>query len=312
MTQVYPGQMPQAPQFPPQPFVQPGYPQQPQQFAPPVQMPPGYPQPTMAPPPQPLAQGSIDDFYNQPSGSGTFVKWTTPGDRLTGVVARAITAADIRQQTTPPNQGSQPQFYRDGRPKFEMIVPLRVAPSAEVPDGLLALPIRGQDRDELSRAMSEAGAPEGPPEPGALIDIVFTHLAPSRGGGSPRKAKTFSYVRPENVPAGLVAPGMQPAAPQQFAYAQPGTPQATFATGGVVQQPQVPAYGQVPQQPVPQAPAVPQPAPPVVQTATPAQPPVAPQQAPAAPAQPAPQPPADLSDDQQALLARLTGAGQQG
>jgi hypothetical protein len=291
--QQYPQQFPQ---YPPQ-----GFPQQ--QFAPSGV--PGYPPVQMAPPPPPLAQGSIDDFYSQPvTGGGAFWKFEGPGVYHAGFVARAIAQGDIRQQTTPPAQGSVPQTYRDGRPKFEMLVPLKVQPDQVHLDGLATWAVRGNDREELTRAMAEAGAPEGPPEAGAFIQVVCTELRPTRGG-IPQKVKQVQYTRPGETPA-LFQPAVQQ--PTQPVYAQPQQvqqlpPGQAFVSTGAPQtavpgQPLPPAQGSVQQ--VPQAPAVPyqptQVASPPAQATAPAQPAV-----PAAPT------PADgLSEAQQELLARLT------
>jgi hypothetical protein len=195
----------------------------------------------------------------------------------------------------------RPQFFRDGRPKFVMKVPLQMQPSAEHPDGLATWFVKGQTRDELARAMAEAGAPAGPPEAGAIIDVTYVSDRQSGAGMNPAKQFKVVYTRPDGT-----TPSPAPAA-----VPQPGP---TVAPSPVAQQPAVPpVYGQVPQQPAAGAPyaATPtaQPGVSPVQQATPAP---APQQA--APAQPAaaPQPPTDLSPEQQALLARLTSSQPQG
>lgn len=220
MTQYAPGYAPAAP-YPPQQYpAAPAYPQP--QYAP--QYPPqqGWPAPVMAPPPPPLAQGSIDDFYAQPTtGGGAFLKFEHPGQTYAGFVARPIAQGDIRQQTTPPQQGSVPQFYRDGRPKFEMLIPLKVQPDAAHPDGLATWAVRGADRDELTRAMAEAGVPENlPPEADAFIQITFTELRPTRGGIA-QKVKRVTYARPGQTPAVQYAPQ----APAPVQYAPPAQPQ---------------------------------------------------------------------------------------
>lgn len=281
MTQYapYPPQYPPAaPVYPPAPQYAPA----PQYGPPPM---PGYPPVQYAPPVAPLAQGSIDDFYSQPStGGGAFLKFEHPGQTYAGFLARPIAQGDIRQVTTPPAQGSVPQIYRDGRPKFEMLVPLKMQPDAGHPDGLGTWPVRGGDREELTRAMAEAGAPEGPPEydaqlGGCFIQITFTHTEPTRGG-IPRKVKRITYARPGQTPT-LQQPMVQyvPAAPQPQYQPAPAAPAPTYAPTAVP-----------PVQYVTSAPAVQYVAPPV-------QPPAAvPLQA-----------PADMTPDQQALLARLTG-----
>lgn len=293
-----------------QPAYAPGTYLPPQPMAPQYGQPqyaPGYPPPVMAPPPAPLAQGSITDFYTQPvGGSGAFLKFEQPGVVHAGFIARAIAQGDIRQVTTPPQQGSVPQFYKDGRPKFEMLVPLKVIPSQANPDGMATWAVRGGDRDELTRAMAEAGAPEGPPEADAFVQITFTHEQKGRGGIA-RKVKQIVYLRPGDPTVDafrqqvLTTPAVAPV-PQQPQYApapiqQLPAGQYAQPTGPVQYAPQQPAY-------VP--PAQPQAAP-VAQQPVPAQ--VA-----QAPVQGAPQgapamPPGSESwtDQQRALYVQMTG-----
>lgn len=219
----------------PAPQMPQGFPQVPQQFAP--QMPQGfapqggYPMAPQQPAPQ-LAAGSLDAFFSQPStGGGPALKFNppnqaanVPGTTYAVQVVRAITNADIQQQTNP--QNGQPSTYRDGRPKFVMKVPVKVlqanvdtTPYAEGAQWYVA----GATRDELVQAMSEAGAPTGPPEAGAVIAITCTG---TRSSGSAIPAKTWSvkYQRPNGaapaapaapveVPAQATAPQAPPAAP---------------------------------------------------------------------------------------------------
>lgn len=259
--QQYPPQQ-QAPAVDPwtgQPIqpAQPTWPQQ--QFA------PGYPPAMPAAPAQPLAQGSIDDFYNQPStGGGAALKFEQIGDRYVGIVTRPVSAADIQQQT---DTMQRPLFFRDGRPKFVMKVPLQLQPTPAYPDGLAQWYVKGQARDELVRAMAEAGAPAGPPEAGAIIDVTFVSQRASGAGMNPAKQYHVVYTRPDGTTS---------------------TP-APQAAQAVPAQPVAQAY-----QPAPQAAPAP----------APAQAP-APAPAPAQPAQP--QPPAQMTQEQQDLLAKLTG-----
>lgn len=263
-----------APQYPqgyaPQQYPQPGYPAPPEgyapqqfqqpQYAPPPAYPQGYPQPgyPQAAPPA-MAAGSLDAFYNQPStGGGPALKFEVNTTHV-GIVARPITNADIQQQTNPQNQ--QPAFFRDGRPKFVMKVPMRVQPSQAHPEGVAQWYVAGAARDELVRAMAEAGAPEGPPEAGAGISITCTGTRPSGVGMNPSKTYAIRYQRPNG------------AAP----VAQAPVAQAPVAA--------------------PTPPAAP-PAPPVAQPVA-----AAPASLPPAPSEP----PAEMSPDQLALLAKLTG-----
>jgi len=294
---------PQQAYAPPQPqvFPQPqGYPQ----YAP--QMPQGYPMPQPAPQ---LAAGTIDQFFAQPAaGGGAALKFEV-GTRHIGIVSRPITNGDIQQQTQPGS--GLPAFYKDGRPKFVMKVPLQIHQTPQHPDGQAQWYCAGQASTELQRAMAEVGAPEGPPEAGAVIDITCTHTRPSGQGMNPAKNYRIVYQRPN----GAAPVAQQPPAPVAVT---PENAHALAAAG--VPLPANPVYaaaGSPPQLP-PQQP----PAPPVAQAPqqppTPAQMPqqVAPQQPPAQPAPPVAPPPVPagavdgLSPQQQALLAQLTGQQQ--
>lgn len=360
MTQSYQGYPPQAP---PQQYQQPpaqGYPPQqyqPQGGYPPPQYAPQYPpqqgyapQPPAAPP-VPLAQGSLDDYYSQPStGGGGGLKFTGPNNQplinqsYLLRVSRPVNNGDIQQQTDNQNK---PLFFKDGRAKFVMIVPVELLePNPNHPEGLAKWYVKGAARDDLVRAMAEAGAPEGPPEMGSIIRVTLTGTRPSGPGMNPAHVFAVQYWRPEGThgstppaaPAEQQAPA--PAAQQQLPpanYTQPPAqqqyqqPQAApqyqqapqgYGTQQPIQQgqPQVnPNLGQAPGQ-YPEQQAVPQqyqqqPAPaqqyqPAPQQAAPQQG-QAPQQGVPVAASPAPgqplQAPADMSPDQAALLARITG-----
>jgi hypothetical protein len=300
--QAYPPQ-PQQP-YAPQPQqqyapVQPGYQQQvPQQYG---QFPPQAPQP----PAVPLADGSLDAFYNQPNtGGGPGVSWKGKPDGYTiqGVVPRDVTNADVTQEVGAPNtqQAGQPQFYRDGRPKFVMAVPLQVPASPEYPEGEARLFVRGQLRDELSRAMTEAGV-TGAPTAGSVITVTLVQRKQGRGaipqnifhvtytpaGGQPPAINQPQPVQQQYAPA----PAQQyvpQATPQQ--YAQPVVPQQVFLPADAQGVGTLTYAQSQAQQVAPQA----------------AQGPVA--QAPAAqPVQQPLQPVAGMTDQQAELLAKLTG-----
>ncbi len=309
------------PQYAPQQPQMPGYPPQQQQYAPapaayqpppmgypqpqyPAQQ-PGYPMPPQgyAPPQQPtpeLATGTLDAFYSQPSsGGGAALRFEQVGAMHVGVVARAITNGDIQQQTVVGSNA--PAFFKDGRPKFVMKVPLQVAASPAHADGLAQWFCAGQARDELVRAMAAAGAPEGPPEAGAVVAITFVSTRSAGPGMNAAKTYQVVYFRPDDangmnyaaqcgVPTAIApaaAAPQAPAAPAQPQYRPPAPPAA----------PQQPQYA-----PPPQSPPVPQQAmPPAPQAQTPAQ-----------PAPPVPQAPAglpQLDPAQQQLLAGLVGQG---
>ncbi len=289
--QYYTPQQPVQPQAPyPQQQVPPQYPVAPQAPQYPVQAPPQqYGQPQFGapaygqqpqPPAQPLANGTLDDYFNQPAtGGGPGISWKDKplGTTYAGIVARDISNADVVQDTDYRTQ--QPKFYRDGRPQFVMRVPLQVAPSQEFPEGEAAFYVRGQARDELQRAMQEAGA-EGAPKAGAAISVTLVQRKPSRQG-NPANIVAITYTPAGQAGAVATSPAPAPAQPQQQPPAQPVQQYA---------QPQ-PQYMQ--QLPAPQA----QPVPPQQQTAQ-------------APAQGTPQPPAGLTPEQQQLLAGMTNGGQ--
>jgi len=284
----YPAQ-PAAPQYPQQPQsypVQPAYPQQPYAQPSPQYPQQGYPQgyPQQYTPPVPLPAVSLDDYWQQPSSSGgPSLKFKdTVGNPLIGkayegFIARPITDSDVRPQT---DRNGVPQTYRDGRPKSVMVVPLLLQPSPEFPDGQAGWWVKGQSRDELARAMAEAGAPAGAPEAGAFVRITLVNVRPI-----PNMSPAFQY-RVE-----YVRPGGAAQAPAQAPQAVPQPVQ------------QVPAPMPV-QQPVPQQMA------PVMSTAS-GQPVMHQQPVPQAPVQQQiaqPQAaPAGFSPEQQALFAKLTG-----
>jgi hypothetical protein len=283
--QAYPPQQVTQPQYAPPPAQPaapqyPGYPPQGQQaYGIPAQI------PAQQPAPQPLAQGSIDDYYNQPStGGGAGLKFTGPnnqpmiGQSYVFQVSRPIGNGDIQQQTDNQNR---PLFFKDGRPKFVMIVPVQLLePSPNHPDGLAKWYVKGAARDELARAMAEAGAPEGPPENGAVIRVTLTGTRQSGPGMNPAHVFAVQYVRPQGATQGAA-----PAAPAQpAAQATPPAPvQQQYQPPAEQQYAQPVAPQQVPQQP---APAAPQAQVPVQQ-------------------QGAPQPPPNLSPEQQQFLAKL-------
>lgn len=301
--------MTQQPYYPPQ---QGGYSPQPQQqqyvqpqqqFAPQFPQAPGQPYPQQGyqpqqPPAQPLANGGIDDFYSQPNlGGGPGVSWRGKPDGYTvqGVVSRDVGDGDVQQEVGAPNtaEAGRPQTFRDGRPKFVMTVPLQVAQSPDFPDGEARLFVRGQLKDELTRAMAEAGE-QGAPKGGACITVTLAERKQGRG------AIPMNVFRVIYTPAGQQPPQvnqpMQQAQPQQQ-YAPPL--QQQYAQQPPVQQYQQAAPPQPPVQQYAEAPA------PVQQQA---QPTGAPSPAPVAAQAPQAgmQVPQGFTPDQAALLTQLT------
>lgn len=313
-------QFPGYPQQPQQPYAQPGYGQQPpQQYAPPVPQPqqpyaqpyapPGYPPQgaPQQPPAQPLAAGSLDQFYSQPSassGPSLSFKDKPVGTTLMGIVARDVTHADVQQETD--YQTKAPKFYKDGRPKFAMKVPLRVAPSNEHPEGEAAWYVKGQTRDELVRAMTEAGV-EGAPKSGALVVITLQGKR-TIPGLNPANVFSVQYYPDGQLPQGGAAAPVQQQAPaaqpvQQFQPQQPAPQPAPQPQVQQVPQPQYAAAPSVPQaQPAQQYPQAP-----VQQQAAP-QPQAAPvpQQVPQGQAPQQVAAPEGLNPAQAALFGQLT------
>jgi hypothetical protein len=303
-----------APQYPPNSYAGPGY-------GAPAMYPagPGYPgqypvaQGYPAPPAQPSAPGSLDGFYGQPSAAGgpSFKFQNKPmGTTYAGVVARPITDADVRQQT---NNAGVPQTYKDGRPKFILVVPMLVQQSAEFPEGQAGWWVKGQARDELVRAMAEAGAPAGPPEAGAMIAVTLVgqRQIPNM---NPQYLYRIVYTRPTGAPAQAVPaapPASVPAHPYGDSQPPAGQPYPPMA-------PAQPVYAAPPAQYVPQMPPAPAQPAYAVQAAPPAQyasaAAVPAAQAMHAVAQGVPAPVAQapglggLTPEQQALMAQLTGA----
>jgi hypothetical protein len=312
----YPTQPVPQPNFAP-PAPQPGYAQPAYQPQPQYGAPQGYPQPQAAPPAPQLARGSIDDFLNQPSGGGGGAgvqKWFSGkqiGSWLHLEVVRDLTNADVRQQT---DINGVPATYKSGDPKFVLIIPVKVLASSDgshpaiFPEGLGTVWVKGLLKDELTKALAQAGSTAATPPGGTQLVMSSAGEKPStRPGFSPTKLYTFQASLPQ---------GGAPAAPQSATYsppaapppaappAAPSMPQAAPApapAGPDFAQLQAQSYQQATGQPMtPQAPA---PAP------FPADPNTYQQQAapPAPPAPPAAAP--NLDAEKAALLARLQGNG---
>lgn len=258
----YQGQYQQAP------FPQNGPP--PAQYAPAPQYyqapPPGYgpPQGQYAPqqPPPPLVNASLDDFYNQPSsGGGPGLKFEQLGTRYLLKVSRTVTSGDVTQQT---DKFQKPQTFNDGRPKLVLKVPTLVLSGGDPrnhPDGTGVLYVKGQMRDELVRAMTEAGSQSAVPEHDALIDVLYANGRAIPGLDTKQKIYQIRYYLPGTDPAailnGFTGYGDPYAAQtiqriEQQLQPTPGQP----ANYQLQQNPyQQPAQGQPQYAPAPQAPA---------------------------------------------------------
>jgi hypothetical protein len=273
---TFPNPFQQPPQFaqpqPPQQFVQPQYPPQfapqpqqwaPQQFA---------PQPVA----EPLPQGTLADFYGQPaSGGAPAISWKDQpiGYGVAFVVERDVVASDVVAKTDPIT--GVVQRYKDGRPKYQMAVPILVQPDPLHPEGKARLFVGGQLRDELSRAMLEAGATPDPsfgapvPHKGDAGYVQLVQRKPMRQG-NPQNIFAGKY---QVASPGAQAPAPEPSVPaQQPPQAQPiASPQQDAAIAQALAAAQAQAAAQT-AAPV-QAPAGPPP-PVAGPVPTPGQPPV--------------------------------------
>jgi hypothetical protein len=277
-----------APQYGPPPGYQappPAY-GQPGQYGPPPGAPnPGYGVPQQPPAPQ-GAKGTLDDFYGQPSGtSGKGISWKNKpnGYRYVGVVRRTPQDSDVFQDSDP--QSKQLKTWRDGSPKMVLPVPLDLVwldawQQQEYADREAAVFLRGGMRDEVTRAMQEAGA-SGVPQQGALMDVTLTHRKPGnniatnmyavvyRPAGTWENDPAYAWVAQQlstTAPNQQVAPAEQYPQQQSPAYGAPygGAPQGPYqqqapaqyaAPAQAAPNPQqyapqgVPAYGGQAQQP---------------------------------------------------------------
>jgi hypothetical protein len=162
----------------------------------------GQPGPGYGGPPPQAARGTLTGYWRQPAQAGASLGkfFQNPGQSIAGVVARPVTDADIQVQTN--MQSGQVQTYRDGAAKYAMVVPLLVQPSQMFPEGKAAWYVKGQARDELARAMAEAGVPLGAdglpqsPEMGAWIQVTFTGLRQIPGMNA-AKQYAIVYRRPD-------------------------------------------------------------------------------------------------------------------
>jgi hypothetical protein len=306
--------------------------------SPPVQAQPniqqGFAQQAAAPPQAAAARGTLEDFFNQPSGGGgpsvtsKFFGKRQQGSWLQLTVLADVTNADVQHQKTP--AGVLQYFKKNGqddltRPKLVLVVKVQVTGSSdgthvtEFPDGQASLWLKkGPVTDDLIRAMTAAGDPSGYPKAGAQMVMQSSgELASRTVGFSATKLYTFQYACPAGSQEEL----------QAIAQAASGFPTATLTAPAAPAVPTVSAPAAAPA-PVTPAPAVSSTvisAAPVTQPVTPPPAPVVSAPVLAPPSTPTPAtvpeasftpPPAPVvADDPKAaeraaLLARLQGANQ--
>lgn len=116
-------------------------------------------QPQAAAPVPAAAKGSLAQAFAQGSksnGHGPAAKFPAVGSKVDGVVARDMTDLDVTQETDYATK--QPKFERDGvTPKWQMTIPLNVAPSADFPEGKTTVWVKGRMLKSTIRGMLAAG-----------------------------------------------------------------------------------------------------------------------------------------------------------
>ncbi len=143
--------------------------------------------------------GDVDE--REPAAGGKSIR-LEPGQSIAAIVARTLSNADVRQSVDYTTKA--PQFFQDGAPKMVMVVPLRVNPTPDYPDGQAGWWVKGRTREELCRAMQTAGVPPQangkmpPPEEGALITITCTGTR-NVPNMSPAKIYEVTYQRPASA-----------------------------------------------------------------------------------------------------------------
>lgn len=309
---TYPNQ-PQPGYYPPQYNVpQPPYNVPQPQYSAPA---PGYPAPQPAPQVPVLARGTLGDYLDQPTMGGgaaltKFFSGRPQGSWLQYQVSRDLTDADVRQQT---DSNGVPLTYKDGRPKFVLVVPVTVLNSSDgshtgiFDGGAGSLWLKGVTSDAFKQAIAAAGIPNpdkamaGGKLAGAVITQVSAGEKPAyQPGRSPTKLYNFTYQpNGRELSDAPVAAAPAPVAPAAPPAPSPVPPLPPTVLGTPALSPVPPL---LPTAPV--APAAPQAYTPPAYEAPAYTPPAAPAAPPAPPAPPAT--PVDAA--RQELLNRLSGA----
>lgn len=202
-----------------------------------------------AAPQQAAARGTLEDFFNQPSGgfgpsvTSKFFNQRQQGSWLQLTVLHDVTNADVQHQKTP--QGVLQYFKQNGqddltRPKLVLVVKVQVTGSSDgthttaFSDGQATLWLKkGPVTDNLVAAMTAAGDPSGYPKMGAQMVMQSSGEQASRTVGfSATKLYSFQY----GAPADNVDPTSQASVPT----AAP-TPSAAAPVSAPVPTPTLPA-----------------------------------------------------------------------
>lgn len=183
-----------------------------------------------AAPQQAAARGTLEDFFNQPSGgfgpsvTSKFFNQRQQGSWLQLTVLHDVTNADVQHQKTP--QGVLQYFKQNGqddltRPKLVLVVKVQVTGSSDgthttaFPDGQATLWLKkGPVTDNLVAAMTAAGDPSGYPKAGAQMVMQSSGEQASRTVGfSATKLYSFQYGAPSLQQTAQAASGFSPVDP---------------------------------------------------------------------------------------------------
>ena len=267
-------------------------------------------------PPQIAARGTLEDFFNQPTGGGgpsVTSKFFNQNNRPQGswlqmTVLADVTNADVQHQKTP--QGVLQYFKKNGqddltRPKLVLVVKVQVTGSSDgshtqvFPDGIASLWLKkGPVTDNLVRAMTAAGDPSGYPKAGAQMIMISAGEQASRTVGfNATKLYDFQYA----MPAGSVDPTAAISVPAPA----PASLVAAPAVTSVMQMAPVPPAAPTVSAPPAAAAPVLAPTTTAPSLTTPTAPAAAP--IPEVAFTPPPPPAPAMSDEKAALLAKLQG-----
>lgn len=232
----------------------------------------------LAQPTQVAARGTLEDFFNQPTGGGgpsvtsKFFNKRPQESWLRFTVLADVTNSDVQHQKTP--QGVLQYFKKNGqddltRPKLVLVVKVMVTGSsdgthvAEFPDGMASLWLKkGPVTDDLVRAMTAAGDPSGYPKAGADMVMQSAGEQASRTVGfSATKLYRFQYAGPVAAAAEAIANPTTAAAPAASPTVASAAPTIAPVTPAPAPAPAAPQIGAVTPPAVPEATFTPPPAP---------------------------------------------------
>jgi hypothetical protein len=198
-------------------------------------------QPQAAQPVTPPAKGSLAQAYAQGAktgGYGPSIKFKEVGARIDGTVARDMTDLDVTQETDYATKA--PKFEKDGvTPKWQMTIPLDLAPSGDYPEGKGIVWAKGGLLKAVVRGMVSAGYDVNNNEAfrqGDVVSIVRIPDRPTnygnaahefevtvtRAGQQVAQAVVPATAVAESVPTVPAATPSAPAAPTQPVQAPVG------------------------------------------------------------------------------------------